>query len=270
MSGKPRSLRKRLDPQVSTPWLDTFELGHGIDAVNGDPRPSPFEDIERHRVVRDSDPPTVESGSKVVHGQHEVSKKSRFRAQGTINTHSPLTLEASFARGTTRIDSKASFMIEQFVHGYYHFDNLKTGNLRLTHRAKSLLQRSPHRFRDEYGDYFIVGYQRRFTFSALIGCNTSNKQYTKRTEDEAKAVWQGALGAGAGKTKKNTTSDSRFTGEARVLQSGCDFRITDSGPGGDKFAIKDVIKMVNGITKVPPRGRKEVARLRHYRCVCAR
>jgi hypothetical protein len=164
------SLHTKLDPQVLTPWLDTFELGQGIDAVNGDSRPSPFKGIERLKVAPDSDPPRLESNSKIVHGQHEVSAKRRFHAQGTINTHSPLTLEASFAREMTRSDSKASFMIEQFAHGYYHFEKLNVNGLHLTDRAKSLLQRSPHKFRDEYGDYFIVGYQRRFVFSALVGC----------------------------------------------------------------------------------------------------
>jgi hypothetical protein len=165
-----RSERTKLDSEVETTWLDTSELGQGIDAVKGRSRPSPFKGVERLKVVPDSDPPRLESNSKVVHGQHEVSAKRRFHAQGTINTHSPLTIEASFTRETTRSDSETSFMIEQFVHGSYHFERLKTGNLQLTDRAKSLLRRSPHKFRDEYGDYFIVGYQRRFMFSALIGC----------------------------------------------------------------------------------------------------
>ncbi|KAH9970167.1 hypothetical protein BJV74DRAFT_867453 [Russula compacta] len=164
----------------------------------------------------------------------------------------------------TRSNSKASFMIEQFVHGYYHFENLNMDDLQLSDRAKSLLQVSPDKFRDEYGDYFILGYQRRFMFSALIECNTSNKQYTRKMEDDAKAVWQGTLGTGVGNTEEYTTSDFRFSGAARVFQSGCDFQITDSGPSGDGVAIKDVIKMVNGITKAPPKGRKEIALLRHY------
>ncbi|KAH9970161.1 hypothetical protein BJV74DRAFT_263254 [Russula compacta] len=126
------------------------------------------------KVVPDSDLPERESSSKIVHGQHEVSNKHRFHAHGTINTYSPLTLKASFARETTRSDFKASFMIEQLVHGHYHFEVLETGNLQLTDRAKSILQRSPHRFRDEYGDYFIVGYQRRFMFSALIESRQTN------------------------------------------------------------------------------------------------
>ncbi|KAH9970155.1 hypothetical protein BJV74DRAFT_263023 [Russula compacta] len=135
-------------------------------------------------------------------------------------------------------------------------------DLELTDSARSLLQEAPNKFRDKYGDYFIVGYQRRFMFSALIGCHTSNKQYTKQTEDDAKVAWQGVLGGGVGYTEEHTTSDIRFSGAARVLQSGCDFQTT--GPSGDSVALKDVIDMVGGIRRTPPNGRRDIALLRHY------
>ena len=70
----------------------------------------------------------------------------------------------------TSSDLETSFMIEQYVYGEYHFETLNMDDLELTVGAQSKLQESPERFRDEYGDYFIVGYQRRFMFSALTGC----------------------------------------------------------------------------------------------------
>ena len=165
-----RASRTKLDSEVKTTWLDSFELGQGIDALNSCSRRSPFKDIESLKVVPDSDPPHLEYDSNVVHGQHEVSNKRRHYAEGTINTHSPLTIMTSFARERTSSDSKTSLMIEQFVNGYYNFEKLKTDSLQLTDEAKSLLRQSPDKFRDEYGDYFIIGYQRHFMFSALIGC----------------------------------------------------------------------------------------------------
>jgi hypothetical protein len=138
--------------------------------VKGISKASPFRD-KSLKVVPDpeADSPTFEADLKIVHGQHEISKKRRFHGQGTINTHSPLTLEASFASERASRDSKASFMIEQYAHGEDFFDNLEKDELRLTDKAQSLLQ-SPGEFREHYGDYFIVGYQRRFTFSALFEC----------------------------------------------------------------------------------------------------
>ena len=93
-----------------------------------------------------------------------------FTHKAPFNTHFPLAIEASFARETTRSNFETGFMIEQYVHGYYHFEVLNMDDLQLTDRAESLLQVSPDKFREEYGDYFIVGYQRRFMFSALIEC----------------------------------------------------------------------------------------------------
>jgi hypothetical protein len=81
-----------------------------------------------------------------------------------------MIVEASFSREMTRSQLESSFFIEQYVHGEYHFETLDMDDLELTDSARSLLQEAPDKFRDEYGDYFIVGYQRRFMFSALIGC----------------------------------------------------------------------------------------------------
>ena len=39
------------------------------------------------------------------------------------------------------------------------------------------------------------------------------------------------------------------------------------GASTDSVAIEDVIKMVEGFKEAPPNGRKEIALLRHYRCV---
>jgi hypothetical protein len=136
--------------------------------VKGISKASPFRD-ESLEAAPDSDPPTFHAELKTVHGQHEISKKRRFQGQGTINTHSPVTLEASFASERASRDSEASFMIEQYAHGEYYFDALEKDKLQLTDEAQSLLQ-SPGKFREQYGDYFIVGYQRRFTFSALFEC----------------------------------------------------------------------------------------------------
>ena len=95
--------------------------------------------------------------------------------------------------------------------------------------------------------------------------STSNKQYTKQTEADALVAWQDYLSAGVGKTKTHATSGFEFIGAAHVFQSGCDFQITS--PRGDRPAAKDVIKMVNSITKKSPRGTKEIALLIHYRYV---
>lgn len=108
------------------PWLDTFVLGEGIDALNGDVKLSPFEGIRSLQVGEAQSLQSRESSLKIVYSQHEISKKCRFHAQGTINTHSPLTLETSSSREIRRSDAETSFMIEHYIYGEYQFEMLWT------------------------------------------------------------------------------------------------------------------------------------------------
>ncbi|KAH9970157.1 hypothetical protein BJV74DRAFT_867423 [Russula compacta] len=253
-----------LDSQVKVPWLDTYVLGEGVDALDGDVKLSPFEGIRSLQVGEAQSLQSRESSLKIVNGQHEISKKCRFHAQGTINTHSPLILEASSSREIRRSDSETSFMIEHYISGEYPFEMLTTNELRLTNSARKLLEQSPRKFRDQYGDYFIAGYQRQFMFSALIGCHTSKGQYTKRTEENAKLAWKNVVEAGVSHARSTTISEFQFNGTARVSQSGCDFQVMGPGPSRDGVTIDDVIKMANGLQNKPPSGMRVIAVLRHY------
>jgi hypothetical protein len=78
-----------------------------------------------------------------------------------------VTLGGSFLGESAQSVSDASFMIEHNACGEYHFETLNTDDLELTPEAQHLFE-TPSKFRERYGDYFIIGYQRRYTFSALL------------------------------------------------------------------------------------------------------
>jgi hypothetical protein len=156
----------RLDSQVLIPWLQTYELGQGIDALTGHSRISPFKNVKKLPIAHESDLRS-DLEIRIVHGLHERSNLLRFQGQGTINTHSPVTLGGSFLGERAESVSDVSFMIEHNAYGEYHFETLNTDDLKLTPEAQGLLK-TPTQFRQRYGDYFILGYQRRYAFNALV------------------------------------------------------------------------------------------------------
>ena len=111
------------------------------------------------------------SDTRIIQGLHErwQGHTSRFHVQGTVNPSIPLKLGGSVATSSLDALSKSSFMLEHWAFGEYNFESLDVTELELTPAAQELLK-DPDQFREQYGDYFIVGYQRRYHFHALLEC----------------------------------------------------------------------------------------------------
>ena len=93
-----------------------------------------------------------------------------IEVQGTVNSMSPLALNASFDMETSQFSSDYSFLLETVVSGEYDFQQLDLGVLELT--SDALASSKTHgEFREEYGDYFVLGLKRRYWFHALVECN---------------------------------------------------------------------------------------------------
>jgi hypothetical protein len=110
---------------------------------------------------------------KVIRGVHQQSREHKFEGGGTINSASPLALNASFAAQTSHFSSNHSFLVETVVSGEYDFEKLDLEDLELTSEALAISKKT-REFRKLYGDYFVLGSKRRYWFHALVECRYVN------------------------------------------------------------------------------------------------
>jgi hypothetical protein len=61
-------------------------------------------------------------------------------------------------------------MIEERVEGSYAPQQVTQSDLKLTREAKECLRKNPGGFREQFGDYYICGFQRRYSFRAIVNC----------------------------------------------------------------------------------------------------
>jgi hypothetical protein len=164
----------QLDPEPQIPWLETFHLRSGVDALTGEPKVSAL----KRPTVPDKSLPNDGSAKanvvvEVIHGVHQQSRMHKFEGRGTVNSMSPLALNASFAMQTSHSSSNHSFLVETIVSGEYDFEKLDLEDLEPTSDALAL-SRTPGEFRKIHGDYFVLGFKRRHWFHALVECRYCN------------------------------------------------------------------------------------------------
>jgi hypothetical protein len=170
----------QLDPEPQIPWLETFHLRSGVDALTGEPKVSAL----KRPTVPDKSLPNDGSAKanvvvEVIHGVHQQSRMHKFEGRGTVNSISPIALNASFAMQTSRLSSNHSFLVETIVFGEYDFENpTEPEDLELTSEALAL-SKTPGEFRKIHGDYFVMGFKRRYWFHALVECRYCNDRGNK-------------------------------------------------------------------------------------------
>jgi hypothetical protein len=152
--------------EVQVPWLDTFELGQGIDALTGAAKGRALEDIMWSPEAQPSDHKSSAT-SRIIHHLHELHHDVHAGTTATINISSPVALSASFDYLRSRSWSSSSSMIEYKVDGQYGIERPPLHTLELTPEARECLT-DPKKFRERYGDYFVYGFQRGYSFYAIV------------------------------------------------------------------------------------------------------
>ena len=157
-----------LAPEPEIPWLKTFHLRCGVDALSGEPKSSALKgSTVRDKSLSNHGPPRTNFVVEVIRSVHQQRRMQRFEGQSTVNSMSPLALNTSLAIQTSHVSIKNSFLVETIVSGEYDFEQLDLEDLELTDKA-SALSKTPEKFRKTYGDYFVVGSKRRYWFHALV------------------------------------------------------------------------------------------------------
>jgi len=159
-----------LDSEPEIPWSKSFRLRCGVDALTGDPKSYALKGPPvRDKSFSNQGPPRTDFVVEVIRSVHQQRRMHKFEGQGTVNSMSPLALNASLAIRTSHASTNDSFMIETVVSGEYDFEQLDLEDLELTDNALAL-SKTPEKFRKTYGDYFVLGFKNRYWFHALVEC----------------------------------------------------------------------------------------------------
>jgi hypothetical protein len=275
-----------LDPESQIPWQETFLVGCGVDALTGQPKASALkEHIVEDGYLSNKGPPKLHTVVHVIRGVHEQSRKDNFEGGGTVNSMNPLALDASFAMQASHFSSNHSFLSEIVMSGEYDFEKLDIENLELTSEALAL-SRTPEEFRKRYGDYFVLGFKRRYWFHALVECryyDRGNKpsrpmcpfHRSSGVDDvltiEASAIltWRYLLDLHGQAELNRGDSKSDLNAPAWVSHSGCRFSTSigdaTEPPAGLWVTCNDVIRMAQSFSTTEQPGWKETALLVPYR-----
>jgi hypothetical protein len=124
-----------LDPEPQIPWLGSFYLSCGVDALTG--RPQSLCSKEIHRAgqvysISNNSSTRAHTMVEAIRGVHQQSRKHKLEGQGTVNSMSSLALDAPFAMQTSQFSSSHSFLVGTVVSGEYDFEKLGLGVLELT------------------------------------------------------------------------------------------------------------------------------------------
>ena len=155
-----------LQIEVQMPWLDIFDLGQGVDALTGATKGSAFQDVIWTTDRRPNDHRSTAT-SRIIHHLHELHHDVHFGPAATINSSSPVALSTSFDYLGSRAMSPPSFIVEYKISGQYGFERPPPGKFELTSEAEQCLS-DPKTFRERYGDYFVYGFQRGYSFHTLV------------------------------------------------------------------------------------------------------
>lgn len=109
---------------------------------------------------------------KIISELHELSDEFRVETAATINLGTPTaSVIEKVEVPKSNAFSQRHVIVECKITGEYQYDRLKENNLRLTAEAKNYLALHNYAgFREQYGDYYVAGLQRRFKFYAIMVC----------------------------------------------------------------------------------------------------
>ncbi len=167
----------RLAPSMSEMvWLDGYELGSGINAINGNI--STRFPVEVTNIIE---------GQYFTHEQYvnEITNESSFNNQLKISGKTSLNIGAGKISEESSYLNSVKYSKVTTTYIAYHrtkatdYDHVKDGNYKLTDDALKLISNNPQKFREIYGDYFISGVRKGALFVGMYICTAESEEAMK-------------------------------------------------------------------------------------------
>lgn len=157
-----------LHVEIKLPWQDTFGIGMGIDALTGESKVSPFEDVNWTPSASERTGIEVTATSQLIRHCHELRHDFHVDTAVTVNPCSLAAVGTGLEYLRSWKVSSSATLVESKISGHYPFENPSKNKFKLTDEASKCLMETPERFRDRYGDYFIYGVRSGFTFHTVF------------------------------------------------------------------------------------------------------
>ncbi|KIK63380.1 hypothetical protein GYMLUDRAFT_57599 [Collybiopsis luxurians FD-317 M1] len=228
---------------ASHPTVDSFsifQLGQGVNAITGQPRGHALGSFTNENIVT-GEGPTCNVHARVINEFHQLDSDVRIASNATINLGTPA---ASITQTAELLKSKAlsqrEFIIECTIEGQYEYDKLLLKDLRLTPDAQKIFERSHTDFRNLYGDYFVVGFRRRYRSYTILVCRAGERTDTTEAKAEAQGHFQSFLSLGADLNQSIKNSNKYIVANAFISQYGCHSFPSDTPRSSQQSSVLSV------------------------------
>jgi hypothetical protein len=160
----------------SLPWNSAhMVLGSGYDMTTREPLPSPFEEVDIEDSYSTETFPQVDVQAQVFRDDQELTENLWSMASASSPSSSLASVKsmASYIK-TAKCNAENACLILRCTLSMppEHFD----GELDLTETGRQMLDSSPQKFIDSYGEYCITGYVRQSSFFAVCTYSSTSAE----------------------------------------------------------------------------------------------
>jgi hypothetical protein len=160
----------------SLPWDSAhMVLGSGYDMITREPLPSAFEEVDVEDSYSTETFPQVDVQAQVFRDEQELTEHLWSLASATSPSSSLASVKsmASYIK-TAKCNAENACLILRCTLSMppEHFD----GELDLTDTGRRMLNSSPQKFIDSYGEYCVTGYIRQSSFFAVCTYSSTNAE----------------------------------------------------------------------------------------------
>ncbi|KAH9483446.1 hypothetical protein JR316_0002914 [Psilocybe cubensis] len=265
---------ERFDTTLKLPWdLLGFKLGLGLNALTGGIAANPFrtvtEPAKSSKIER--------SASKITAAEETITslQKKRISSSGTVNVVLPVaapitgvSIDAGIALEKSKGSSERTVVFRHRAEGLFEPEQLDLTKLQLRGSAETILQAKNYvKFRERYGDYFVAGVQRFYSFDVIMVCKASNTENMKDFKSRARTSLDKLFSAKTELDISKKSSEYDFVASVDFEQTGCDFELVQDLTTLGKLAAALEFTQKLKKAKTKPTGTPRIALLRHYSVV---
>lgn len=177
----------KLRKNLKTSWLDSYQLGSGINAVTGEISLSaltPFTVKDEQNVY------SSQNVNKIVNEedftqQVSITEKTAFNLSGA-----GLSQSLSYTKNINYSEITTTYVAYMSVDDI-NFANLDESKLAFNDKAKAMLDKKDYKgFREQYGDYFVASYKKGTFFTATLVCKASSSSEMEDFNNSVKTSYE--------------------------------------------------------------------------------
>jgi len=173
-----------LEQHIKIPWSETFRPGFGISALTGEFMARSA--LRPFRMVESSKPGKSRISVERLQwkGVKDLQDGLEMEVGGTVNVLCPIGANVKIASVLSQNKSTSTILVQYKVEANFTVDFIPE-NVRL---KKGLDKLSDAEFRNEYGDYYIAGYQKAYSCRMIVVCKINEETITESLEREVVAL----------------------------------------------------------------------------------